>query len=706
MSASAAVIVLAMAGYWALSSGEARGAASSTGRDRVAVFPFAPAEDNPLLTEVGDRLQQMLVSRLDGEGVPSAVSARRRRTRPATDPGQHLGGWISGTPERVTIVASMTIPGSPASAVQARAAGSIDSLPELADRLTVELVARRAARDSAELVALRAASLPVLRAYLLGQEYWRRGRTPEATAQLQRALFLDSTFAPAAIGLAIIGDIMGPVHFQERWKLESAWRLAPGASEADRSLLEAHLGLESATGTPLIRRIAAALRATTIAPNRWESWYAAAVNLDRFGALVDYPGWMAAADSALARALALDSTNAGTLDMLIQHAAASRDRHGVRRYTDRFLAHNGAGVSAGFFQWRTAVAFDDSAQLSALRARFGEMPSMSLGRILMWSQEHAIGVDDADRAAEVLLRRATDLRQRRLATNRVVPLLMNRGRPRQALRLLSALDVGFGAPQGLDPLTFPVFAALYWDGDSSEAAAAARALETALADGSVPPQTTAEAAGCALSHWRIATGEPDTAAVALRRARTDYRASTSGPHSGIPICLAAAEARLLRSRGSAERRDALYRLDSLLLATTNARDMMVTIGNLAAARLYEEEGDLNRALRVVRRRGFWNPFLSTQLREEGRLAARAGDRAAAVRAYEHYLLLRDRPEPQLEPERDGVRAELRELEAEDRSSRPFSEWEQAAESPITLRCESSFQLSSSLSSSSSTRIET
>ena len=53
---------------------------------------------------------------------------------------------------------------------------------------------------------------------------------------------------------------------------------------------------------------------------------------------------------------------------------------------------------------------------------------------------------------------------------------------------------------------------------------------------------------------------------------------------------------------------------------------------------------------------------STFLREEGRLAAKLGDREAAIRAYRHYLMLRSDPEPEIRPEVERVRAELARLE--------------------------------------------
>ena len=56
--------------------------------------------------------------------------------------------------------------------------------------------------------------------------------------------------------------------------------------------------------------------------------------------------------------------------------------------------------------------------------------------------------------------------------------------------------------------------------------------------------------------------------------------------------------------------------------------------------------------------------LTPRLREMGRLAALAGDREAAVRAYRHYLAIRTDPDPALIPQRDSVRAELAALTGE------------------------------------------
>jgi hypothetical protein len=87
---------------------------------------------------------------------------------------------------------------------------------------------------------------------------------------------------------------------------------------------------------------------------------------------------------------------------------------------------------------------------------------------------------------------------------------------------------------------------------------------------------------------------------------------------------------------------------------------------MVAARLLEKAGDTRGALAAARRRSdAWsqnNPYLATQLREQGRLAAIVGEREEAIRAYRHYLGLRTTPEAAIKPQVDAVRRELTQLE--------------------------------------------
>jgi len=73
-------------------------------------------------------------------------------------------------------------------------------------------------------------------------------------------------------------------------------------------------------------------------------------------------------------------------------------------------------------------------------------------------------------------------------------------------------------------------------------------------------------------------------------------------------------------------------------------------------------GDIPGALAAIRRREvdyfpayLWS--LPAFLRQEGRLAALAGDTAGAIRAYDAYLTLRTDPDSPFVPQRDSVLAE-------------------------------------------------
>ena len=83
--------------------------------------------------------------------------------------------------------------------------------------------------------------------------------------------------------------------------------------------------------------------------------------------------------------------------------------------------------------------------------------------------------------------------------------------------------------------------------------------------------------------------------------------------------------------------------------------------------MYEARGSPTGALRALRRRDFLYggvEYLSTGLREEGRLAELTGDRASALRAYQHYLRLRSNPEPGLAAQASTVRGAVAALVGE------------------------------------------
>jgi serine/threonine-protein kinase len=606
----------------------------------ITVLPFRVNGGAASLSELRDVLQDLIAARVTG------VRAGPRA----------LGGTIAGTPAALNVDAVLiAVPGGGVLA-RARVRSGADSLPYIADRIVARLLATQAARDSAELAALNATSLPALTAYLGGVEAYRRGRCcipSEAEEHFARALFLDSTFTLARLRLAELAW-WGMAELDERWKLESVWRMRERLGVAERALLVAYLGPRYPDVSTLAERIAAAEQAARVAPNRVEAWRIAGRTLFLFGSAIGHQDWEHRATEALRRGFAIDSTDEPTLSLLLRLAARSGDRAAVGHYA-RLLAHNTTSYQSDAIRWVAAVTLGDSTGLAKRRGPIA-MHRFSQRALLDWSPAMSLGLDDADRAAQAYVDGASSVDEGRAAVVAVVPFLLNRGRPKQASRLLATAERGFGQRADVGVLEFRIYAALFWDGDSAEAAVAARSLEayldgTAMKLGLVRAPETAR---CALAHWRLAHGELARAAAVL----------PDRPYAieSTPACVAAAKAQLATARRQPDAGIALARLDSLLAAGSDARHLLPGVANLIAARLHATRGDVRRALSYAQRRIIWaNQLLAPQLRAEGQYAALVGDTAAAVRAYGRYLVLRSDPEPALRPEVDRVRAELRRL---------------------------------------------
>jgi hypothetical protein len=203
-------------------------------------------------------------------------------------------------------------------------------------------------------------------------------------------------------------------------------------------------------------------------------------------------------------------------------------------------------------------------------------------------------------------------------------------------------------------------AAMFEGGDRDVAISKAREQELNLARDtlrSLPPDAVRRTSAVisVQSLWYLDAGD-----TARARASADWlrRHPEGGPRnrvlSVLPEMLMASRAR--RPEGAALRAF----VDSV---TLNGCCELPEFVIVVLARAYEQSGDAAGALRVVRRGVWYSPprQVSTLLREEGRLAAQLGDRADAIRAYEHYLALRSDPEPALRPERDRIRAEVTRL---------------------------------------------
>ena len=652
--------------------------ASALDRNVLAVLPFH-VTGGPSLAYLREGMVDLLAAKLNGEGGPRAVDPRtvidawRRVSKPdgqADVPpegvlrlarqlrvGQVLTGSVVETSTSLVLDARVLDVGSNRSGPLAVVQGPPDSLLTLVDRLAAQVLARGAGERESHLASLTTTSLPALKAYLTGVGAYRQGRYEEAVRYLQAALSLDSTFALAGASLVRAGNWIGD---------SAALAHGRAVAYAHCQRLSQVCATPDSTGRASLADQAALGEPAGPLSDLPETWYELAD--PRFHGGSALGGELRASlDHAAAefrRALELDSAYAPALSHLVDYSVAIRDTAAVQSYASRYLAVDSPGDLADYVRWVAATMTADSTALNDLRSRLPRMRVWTLVRIIGESQLEGIGLDDRDRAAAVVQGRAGSPAEVRNIYAALHGLALNAGRPRAAVAVVAHWQELQPSRQSHDRRL--VLDALYWGGDTASAQGAIHRLSGyAAAPAPADPRARAEQNSdvCALELWALARGDTRSASRAIARLRAPPLILSSDPAIGGEPCAVLLAAMLSSLSKRADRGATLDRLDSLLATgpSWNADVQYVDFGNLVVARLREAQGDLPGALAAIRRRSYewWMPtFLSTYLREEGRLAALIHDRAGAIRAYQHYLALRSNPEPAERPEVDHVRTQL------------------------------------------------
>ncbi|MBI3981931.1 MAG: protein kinase [Gemmatimonadetes bacterium] len=653
----------------------------------VTMLPFRVSGADPSLEYLREGMVDLLAAKLTGEGGPRAVDPRTalaawRRAGGSTEndltqdeavqvarglrSGRVLLGEIVGTGQRLVINASLVPVTGLARPERTSIEGSPDSLLPLVDHLAARLLALDAG-EGQRLDVATSTSLPALRAYLDGRAAYRRGRYLDAIGQFERALALDSGFALASMGLYSTafwvtgrGDAV-----LRALRLGTTHRERLGAR--DRLLLAAWAGPGYPAPSTERELLEAWERAVEAMPDQPEVWYWAGDQLFHVGSTLDIGDWRERARDAFERAAAFDSTFSGPLQHLTDVAAAARDREAAMRWSRLFFAADSAADNADYVRWRVAVASGDEARVEALRARFDRMSENNLRRILGWTQVDGVALDDAPQVFQGWRHALVQPGVPNFAVYYGWAYLHNAGRPAEATALLrdrlgsaAADDAAIGS-------------ALYISGDSVAAAGAATRQEPALGPASRDTLERQAQYGraCTLARWYVAVGDNERASRLRARAQAYATVRDRDLPTLTQLCWVAVDALLGAAEGRPEWRGAVRRLDSLSatggIGATGAPFPVTPTLDLAL--LLERAGDVRGALTTVRRRPYHQhttTYLATHLREEGRLAALAGDTAAAIAAYSHYLALRPNPEPSVAPEVEQVRGELGRLTKERR----------------------------------------
>jgi serine/threonine-protein kinase len=690
VAGTAALVVLVIA---ALRLG--RGAGGPDESDVVAVAPFRVSGADSSHAWMQEGMVDLLTIRLAGAGgvrvadAAAVISSWRRGAPddPAKDPAESprrlaadvdaewvVTGSVVGTAGRVTLSARLEAVASERAVTRASVEGPTDSLPVLVDRLATLLLGGGAGLEDDRLSSLTSSSFPAVRAFLAGRAAFRRGRREEALLRFREAVTLDSSFALAGLDLARAAAWAGTekdVELGVRRALAGRERLGP----ADRAFLDAW-AVDFRDAPEMFRRWNAAV---TAHPDRPETWYWLGDVHFHMGALAGIHDALGRAEAAFRRGWHLDSASSGAqalrgplvaepVEHMVQLAHFRGDTAEVRRLVARVITADASSNLARTLEWHRALLAGPDAR-DAYWAGIGSANAnvlLKISQFITWTGE---GAADYPRVYDAE-RRALIAHDPGYAEFSLIVYALNRGRPGE-------VRGGATPPERRAWWTqrYWLQTALWWEGDTTGALAVVRALE---AGSGKTPATLTEVRDrvldlCTVGLWHATRGD----FAAARRAGSQLGPARLTGLAGMDsvrfadhatLCGSLIEAAAATGLASRDARARLSAADSLarhlVFAITDAP--RIPEANLLLARLWEAQGDLPRALAAVRRRGgiFGGPphFMTTFVREEGRLAALTGDTAAAIRAYRHYLGLRYDPEPHLRPEVERVRRELAILE--------------------------------------------
>ena len=629
-------------------------------RQRVVVAPFRVAGASPSLAYLRDGVVELLSTRLADDSAARSIDAgavlgawRAAGLAPAMDVprdtvvrlAERLGaervviGSAVGTPARIILRAEVLVVPSGDVSAEASISGPVDSLTTLIDRLAALLLAAEAGED-AQLALQTTRSLPALRAFLAGQAALRGLDYTAAQRLYNVALARDSGFALAALQAATMADRLLDVA-QLRRSLSVAWMRRDVLNERDRLRLDTFVAAPFATPATQAQQWTAWQHMTERASGDADLGFALGWRIHHDGALAGMPDPRASAIEALRRS-PMAEVHAPTRGLLASMGALAID-------SNPSVAT--LGPLAPFERWRAAIARGDTMARAHMRDTIFRLGPANLRAIALSSQYDGIAMTDGALATEYLAARATRPAERvdaLLAEHAAATL---HGRRAEALDVISRLERA--QPGSFAAQRLRVLDALHGEGDSLAAIAAAAELATASgvgaekADAALTTSESRDANLCVLGQWYAARGDSAAARRAAKALQASHGMAVAAVSASPEACAALIEVALAIDARARDARAQLLHLDSLVLSPQVVGDL-ATYAPLTIARLHERLGDVPGALAALRRRAYmmdWPRYLAVMLREEARLAARAGDLPGMQRAMIHYRAYREPESP-------------------------------------------------------------
>jgi serine/threonine-protein kinase len=328
--------------------------------------------------------------------------------------------------------------------------GSVDSIPSLVDQASLALlqsVSPQHDGGAPEIGGLMTRSLPALKAYLAGEQKFRRAHAREAIPDFRRAVELDSNFALALYRLATAEQWTFSPHYlgTDGWEaLDRARHLTAGLTRRDALLV---LGTwEAILGWPEALTTFAEL--TSRYPDDAEAWFMRGETQFHFS--TDMMLAQAPFRESFERAIALDSTFAPPYLHYVEDAFARDDSATVRRAVAALRRIDSSSVKAVGLGLADDLVWGTAETRTRVREVLGRVPTDAL-----LTAKHAINFAPELAESTLVLAgalagdRARPLNDRVNASIGVLWVALYRGRLNYALAFADTLAaLARGLPEG------------------------------------------------------------------------------------------------------------------------------------------------------------------------------------------------------------------------------------------------------------------
>lgn len=544
-----------------------------------------------------------------------------------------------------------------------RVSGPPDSVAGVVDRLAASLLGLEAGEAPSTAAVLTNSPLAAVRAFLAGRGAYRRGDYARALRFQETALALDSTFALAA---GDMGRTAGWVRDDDArtraYRL--AWTSRNRLTGSDRLILSASIGPRYPLPSSQLEWRTAWDRVIETEPERPEGWYEA-------GDFMFHDPWLGTVDEEddlkRARSFFAEAVHrAGDYEPAIQHLfqiiAHQGDTAALRSLWAQYADPSRlARAPHAYLHWRIGIALHDSAAADSGWTEIVRGGALPLQWVLMTVQEEGMPLREAERAVKVRLENAMTNDDRADALLARHALAMNEGRFGVAHSALRELLDADGARENAQRIALldVMYAGMPSTLETTAALAAITRRDVLAREQSEQQRESLTLDRCFLAHWDIwhdRIEEASALAQKLRLAAATFASELWSSEAGI--CADFVDA----SRGINERpidpSRSLVQLDTRMAqGPYMTSSILWDITVVGTGRLWEKAGDTRRAATAMGRRVWFYSMpllLSTQLYEQGRLAAASGNFRVARRAYAHYLQLRVHPDAPLVPQRDSA----------------------------------------------------